>query len=82
MAKVRAELQAKGTKSAKRKLKARARREARHATHINHRIAKTVVADAERTGRGIVSLARTVPAGTASVAGCAGLLARPITSPP
>ncbi|MFG2003497.1 RNA-guided endonuclease InsQ/TnpB family protein [Spirillospora sp. NPDC048911] len=53
MAKVRAQLQAKSTKSAKRKLKARARREARHATHVNHRIAKTVVADAERTGRGI-----------------------------
>ncbi|WP_246178501.1 RNA-guided endonuclease InsQ/TnpB family protein [Actinomadura decatromicini] len=53
MARVRAELQAKGTKSAKRKLKRRARREARHAAHVNHRIAKTVVADAERTGRGI-----------------------------
>ncbi|WP_243723236.1 transposase [Actinomadura sp. 7K507] len=53
MARVRAELQAKGTRSAKRKLKNRARREARHATHINHAIAKTVVADAERTGRGI-----------------------------
>ncbi|MFI0450685.1 RNA-guided endonuclease InsQ/TnpB family protein [Actinomadura sp. 6N118] len=53
MARVRAELQAKGTKSAKRKLKKRARRETRHATHINHAIAKAVVADAERTGRGI-----------------------------
>ncbi|MFC5746138.1 RNA-guided endonuclease InsQ/TnpB family protein [Actinomadura rugatobispora] len=53
MARVRAELQAKGTKSAKRKLKKRARREARHAAHANHTIAKTVVADAQRTGRGI-----------------------------
>ena len=53
MVRVRAELQAKSTKSAKRKLKKRARREARHATHINHAIAKSVVADAERTGRGI-----------------------------
>ncbi|MBA9002545.1 RNA-guided endonuclease InsQ/TnpB family protein [Thermomonospora cellulosilytica] len=53
MARVRAELQAKGTKSAKRKLRRRARREARHAAHINHTIAKTVVADAQRTGRGI-----------------------------
>ncbi|MBO2446300.1 transposase [Actinomadura barringtoniae] len=53
MARVRAELQAKGTRSAKRKLKKRARREARHATHVNHAIAKSVVADAERTGRGI-----------------------------
>jgi hypothetical protein len=43
MARVRAELQAKGTKSAKRKLKKRARREARHATHTNHAIAKSVV---------------------------------------
>ncbi|WP_246491273.1 RNA-guided endonuclease TnpB family protein [Actinomadura alba] len=31
----------------------RARREARHATHINHKIAKTVVAVAARTERGI-----------------------------
>ncbi|WP_433180354.1 RNA-guided endonuclease InsQ/TnpB family protein [Actinoallomurus sp. CA-150999] len=53
MAWVRAELQAKGTKSAKRKLKRRARRESRHAAHVNHKIAKTVVADAQRTGRGI-----------------------------
>ncbi len=53
MARVRAELQTKGTKSAKRKLKRRARRERRHAAHINHKIAKTVVADAQRTGRGI-----------------------------
>lgn len=53
MARVRAQLQAKDTKSAKRKLKKRARREQRHVAHVNHRIAKTVVADAERTGRGI-----------------------------
>ncbi|WP_243719701.1 transposase [Actinomadura sp. KC06] len=53
MARVRAQLQAKGSKSAKRKLKVRARREARHAAHVNHTIAKTVVADAERTGRGV-----------------------------
>jgi putative transposase len=43
----------KGTKSAKRKLKRRAGREARHATHINHKIAKDIVAEAQRTGRGI-----------------------------
>ncbi|MFB4316103.1 RNA-guided endonuclease TnpB family protein [Actinomadura sp. 21ATH] len=53
MAHVRAQLQAKGTKSAKRKLKQRARREARHAAQINHIITKIVVADAQRTGRGI-----------------------------
>lgn len=50
---VRAELQAKGTKSAKRKLKARARREQRHATNTNHVISKEIVAEAERTGAGI-----------------------------
>jgi putative transposase len=53
MAKVRAELQTKGTKSAKRKLKARSRREARAVKDTNHRIAKQLVATAERTGRGI-----------------------------
>jgi IS605 OrfB family transposase len=53
MAKVRAELQAKATKSAKRKLKARARKESRTIAHTNHRIAKQLVAEAERTGRGI-----------------------------
>ncbi|MGW0735139.1 RNA-guided endonuclease InsQ/TnpB family protein [Streptomyces sp. NPDC002851] len=50
---IRAELQARGTKSAKRKLKRRAKREARHAAHVNHKIAKEIVAEAERTGRGI-----------------------------
>ncbi|MFC9973991.1 RNA-guided endonuclease InsQ/TnpB family protein [Spirillospora sp. NPDC127200] len=53
MARVRARLQAKGTKSAKRRLKRRAGREARHAAQVNHAVAKTVVADAQRTGRGI-----------------------------
>jgi IS605 OrfB family transposase len=53
MARVRAELQAKNTTSAKRKLKRRAKREARFATHTNHKIAKEIVADAQRTGRGI-----------------------------
>jgi IS605 OrfB family transposase len=53
MARVKAELQAKATRSAKRKLKRRARREARHANHVNHEIAKEVVAVAARTGRGI-----------------------------
>ena len=53
MAKVRAELQAKATKSAKKKLKARSRREARAVKDNNHRIAKQLVASAERTGRGI-----------------------------
>jgi len=50
---LRAKLQAKGTKSAKRLLKKRARKEARHATDVNHCIAKQIVAEAQRTGRGI-----------------------------
>ncbi|MEU5339628.1 MULTISPECIES: transposase [unclassified Streptomyces] len=52
-ARKKAELQAKQTRSAKQLLKKRARREARHATHINHKISKTVVAVAQRTERGI-----------------------------
>jgi putative transposase len=50
---LRSRLQSKRTVSAKRRLKRRARRERRHAQHVNHRIAKDVVAVAERTGRGI-----------------------------
>lgn len=49
----RAELQAKKTRSAVRLAKRRARRERRHATHVNHKIAKSVVAVAERTSRGV-----------------------------
>lgn len=52
-ARKKAEIQAKRTRSAAKLLKRRARREARHATHINHRIAKDVVAVAQRTSRGI-----------------------------
>ncbi|WP_199725816.1 RNA-guided endonuclease TnpB family protein [Nocardiopsis sp. Huas11] len=52
-ARKRAELQAKRTRSAVQLLKRRARREARHAAHVNHKVSKTVVAVAERTGRGI-----------------------------
>ncbi|MFC5718938.1 RNA-guided endonuclease InsQ/TnpB family protein [Streptomyces gamaensis] len=50
---LRKKLQAKGTKSAKRLLKKRSRKEARHAADVNHAIAKTIVTTAERTGRGI-----------------------------
>jgi IS605 OrfB family transposase len=50
---LRAKLQRKNTPSAKRRLKKRRRREARRAKDINHKIAKHVVAEAERTGRGI-----------------------------
>ncbi|WP_344488010.1 transposase [Glycomyces endophyticus] len=52
-ARARAELQAKQTKAAKRRLKLRSRREARHAGQVNHKIAKEIVSAAERTGRGI-----------------------------
>jgi putative transposase len=52
-ARKRAELQAKRTKSATRLLKKRARREQRHATQVNHRIGKEIVAVAQRTERGI-----------------------------
>lgn len=52
-ARKKAELQAKRTHSANRRLKRRAKREARHAAHINHTIAKDCVAVAKRTGRGI-----------------------------
>jgi putative transposase len=50
---LRGKLQKKGTKSAKRLLKMRRRKESRFARHENHCIAKRIVAEAERTGRGI-----------------------------
>jgi putative transposase len=50
---LRRKLQAKGTKSAKRLLKKRARKEARFAADTNHRIAKSIVTEAQRTSRGI-----------------------------
>ncbi|AOW94468.1 transposase [Rhodococcus sp. WMMA185] len=50
---LRQALQKKNTKSAKRLLRRRARREARFAADVNHQISKKVVAEAERTGRGI-----------------------------
>ena len=46
-------LQQVGTRSAKRKLKKKSGREARRMTDLNHCISKTIVAEAERTGRGI-----------------------------
>ncbi|MGP4092741.1 RNA-guided endonuclease InsQ/TnpB family protein, partial [Streptomyces sp. KR55] len=52
-ARKRAEIQAKQTRSAKQLLKKRARKEARHATHVNHKVAKEVVAVAQRTERGL-----------------------------
>ncbi|MFH9814971.1 RNA-guided endonuclease InsQ/TnpB family protein [Streptomyces sp. NPDC017230] len=50
---LRTKLQKKNTPSARRRLRKRRRKEARRAKDINHKIAKRVVAEAERTGRGI-----------------------------
>src|SRR5882757_5026168 len=50
---LRKKLQAKGTKSAKRLLKKRSRKEARHTAGVNHIVSKTIVTTAERTGSGI-----------------------------
>lgn len=50
---LRTKLQKKNTPSAQRRLKKRRCKEARRARDINHKIAKHVVAEAERTGRGI-----------------------------
>jgi len=52
-AKKRAELQAKQTRSAKRLLAKRGKREAWHAAQVNHKIAKEIVSVAQRTGRGV-----------------------------
>lgn len=46
-------LQKRGTKAAKRRLKQLSGKQARFQKHTNHCIAKAVVLDAERTGRGI-----------------------------
>jgi IS605 OrfB family transposase len=50
---MRDELQAKGTKSTRRKLKRLAGKQRRFQTDINHQISKRLVADAKRTKRGI-----------------------------
>jgi putative transposase len=50
---VRKRLQARKTSSARRLLKRRRRKEARFAADLNHQISKRIVAEAERTGRGI-----------------------------
>jgi putative transposase len=52
-ARLRQRLQSKRTSSARRLLKKRRRKEARCATDVNHQISKRIVAEAERTGRGI-----------------------------
>ena len=50
---LRTRLQSKGTKSAKRLLRKRRRRESRFARDVNHVISKKIVRKAEGTGRGI-----------------------------
>jgi putative transposase len=50
---LRARLQAKKTSSARRLLKKRRRKEARFAADVTHRVSKRIVAEAQRTGRGI-----------------------------
>ncbi|MGW6391288.1 RNA-guided endonuclease InsQ/TnpB family protein [Streptomyces sp. NPDC055103] len=50
---LRKKLQAKGTKSAKRLLKKRFRKEARHTANVNHIVSKAIVTTAERTGSGL-----------------------------
>jgi IS605 OrfB family transposase len=50
---LRARLQAKKTSSARRLLKKRRRKETRFAADVNHQISKRIVAEAQRTGRGI-----------------------------
>ncbi|MFM9589120.1 RNA-guided endonuclease InsQ/TnpB family protein [Streptomyces scabiei] len=51
--KLRSKLQRKNTKSARRRAKKHAGKEARRNKDINHKISKRIVAEAERTGRGI-----------------------------
>jgi putative transposase len=50
---LRKRLHAKNTRSARRLLRERRRKERRFAADINHRISKSIVAEAKRTGRGI-----------------------------
>ncbi len=52
-ARLRAKLQAKGTRAAKRLLRKRKRKETRFATHVNHTVSKRIVAQAQGTQRGI-----------------------------
>lgn len=50
---LRTKLQKKGTRAAKRRLRSLSGSERRFATHVNHCISKQIVAEAERSGRGI-----------------------------
>ena len=53
MVELRETLQRKNTKSAKRRLRAVAGKEARRARDVNHVISKHIVTEAQRTGSGI-----------------------------
>lgn len=50
---LRKELQSTGTKSAKRRLKKRSKKESRFSTDTNHVVSKKIVVEAQRTGQGI-----------------------------
>lgn len=50
---IRKKLQAKGTKSAKRRLKKRSKKESRFASDVNHMVSKRIVEHAQGTVRGI-----------------------------
>ncbi|MEP6774704.1 MAG: transposase, partial [Chloroflexota bacterium] len=52
-ARLRAKLQSKGTKAAKRLLRKRRRKEGRFANHVNHVISKGIVREAKALGQGI-----------------------------
>jgi transposase len=52
---IRTRLQVRRPSSAPRLVKKRRRKEARFAAEVNHQISKNVVAEAERTGRGIAA---------------------------
>jgi IS605 OrfB family transposase len=53
-AKIRASLQSKGTKGAKRVLKRLSGRERRFVSWVNHNVAKSIVSEAVRNGRGVI----------------------------
>ncbi|WP_236670034.1 transposase [Streptomyces antimycoticus] len=54
-ARKRAELQRKGSRSARRRLARRKRKEQRHATHVNHRVSKEIVSAIAYARRGCLS---------------------------
>lgn len=53
---LRGRLQSNGSRSAKRRLRHVSGRESRHVTHVNHCVSKAIVAEAVRSGAGVVAL--------------------------